>query len=332
MRPALALALGGALLAGSARADTPTNAWDAIRDPAAAARYALHVRVRQILVNARPGPPDPTLLRARALLEQAHAEKSPDIRLRFDLGEIYAALDDNARAIAVLRPALDAEPDHPAAVAPFIDLANAYAKDDDQSEQERRVYERFLPKVTDDRARSTAMLNLSEAYMHLGELEDSIAGYRATIDLAAQLPNIIELNYHTGALAVWGLAVALDRANDVPSGAKEAKLALVLDRDMGIIRLNPSVFFSPQRERNWYVALGFTEYAKDAEDARSAATWWQRVEGCWREYVDDATAHGGGDRWIDLARARLERAHAQRLAAERHVKGRVVYPQYECLR
>ena len=328
---AIVVGLGVILGVPSARADTPMNGWDAVRDQAAAERFALHVRVRQIIVNARPGPPDPTLLRARALLEQAHAEQSPDVRLRFDLGEIYAALDDNTRAKEILQPALDEAPDHPASAAAFIALANAYAKLD-QSDEERRVYERFLPKVTDERSRSTAMLNLAEAYMHLGDLDDSIAGYRATIDLAAQLPNIIELNYHTGALAVWGLAVALDRANDVPSGAKEAKLALVLDRDMGIIRLNPSVFFSPERERNWYVALGFAEYAKDAEDARAAATWWQRSEGCWREYVEDAALHGGKDHWIDLARARLERAHAQRVAAERRVKGRIVYPEYECVR
>jgi tetratricopeptide (TPR) repeat protein len=328
---AAATALAVALGAGLARADTPTNGWDAVRDQAAAERYSLHVRVRQMLVNTHPGPPDPALHRARTLLEQAHAEQSPDVRLRFDLGEVYEALEDHARARAVLQPAVDAAPDHPAAVEAFITLANTYARLD-QSDEERRIYERFLPKVTDERSRSTAMLNLAEADMHLGDLERSIAGYHATIDLAAQLPNMIELAYHTGALAVWGLAVALDRANDVPSGAKEAKLALVLDRDMGIIRLNPSVFFSPERERNWYVALGFTEYAKDAEDARGAAMWWQRAEGCWREYVADATAHGGKDRWIDLARARLERAHAQRVAAERRVKGRIEYPQYECVR
>jgi tetratricopeptide (TPR) repeat protein len=354
----LAAVLAADPAADLARADTPTNGWDAVRDPAAAERYALHVRVRQMLVNTHPGPPDPTLHRARTLLEQAGAASSPDVRLRFDLGEVYAALDDNVRAKAILQPAVDAAPDHPAAVEAFITLANAYAKLD-QSDEERRVYERFLPKVTDERSRSTAMLNLAEAHMHLGDLEASIAGYRATIDLAAQLPNLIELAYHTGALAVWGLAVALDRANDIPSGAKEAKLALVLDHDMAIIRLNPSVFFSPARERNWYVALGFTEYAKDAEDARAAATWWQRAEGCWREYVDDAVASGEadhelcaefqlalggfsrvlgqefcprGDLWIDIARARLERARAQRVAAERRAKGRIVYPPYECVR
>ena len=110
--------------AGAARAATPPNGWDAARDPAAAERYALHVRVREILANARIVPRDSGRLRARVLLQQAGAEQSPDVRLRFDLGEIYADLDDNLRAIEVLQPALDLEPDHPAATAAFIALAN----------------------------------------------------------------------------------------------------------------------------------------------------------------------------------------------------------------
>jgi tetratricopeptide (TPR) repeat protein len=359
----LATALAALTGAGASRADTPTTGWDAVRDPAAAASYALHLRVREILAAPQVGPRLPTLVRARTLLEQAHAASSPDVRLRFDLGEVYERLDDNVHAAEVLAPALDTVPDDPATGEAFLALANAYAKLD-QSQEERRVYERFLPKVTDDRTRSTAMLNLAEANMHLGNLEQSIAGYRATKDLAAQLPNLIELTYHTGALAVWGLAVALDRSGDIAGGAKEAKLAVELDHEMGIIRLSPDVFFAPERERDWYVALGFIEYAKETEESRGAALWWQRAEGCWREYIRDAATHGGvdaptgeallrmlalepgvqrvvraalvaagpADRWIDVARARLEQARAQRIAAERRVKGRMLYAEYECVR
>ena len=84
--------------------------------------------------------------------------------------------------------------------------------------------------------------------------------------------------------------------------------------------------------------------------------WWDRAEGCWREYMEDASRSSIGeelgwlvvalgprfhalvrsvqppDRWIDVARARFTRAHAQRIAAERRVKGRIAYAQYECLR
>ncbi len=107
---------------------------------------------------------------------------------------------------------------------------------------------------------------------------------------------------------------------------------MTLDKDMNVIRLNPDVFFVPQRERNWYVALGFTEYATGSDEARSAAVWWARAEGCWREYVADAAAHGGTDRWLEVARARFDRAHAQRVAAMRRAKMASLPPLPECVR
>jgi tetratricopeptide (TPR) repeat protein len=335
VRPrAFALGVAAIALATTATAETLMNPWDAAKDPAAAERSMLHLHVREMLASLPAAAREPVLRRARSLLEQAHAADSPDVRLRFDLGEVYASpeIDDSQRAIDVLRPALDLAPDHPGAISAFIRLANAYAKLD-RSEDERRVYERFLPKVTDEVARSTALLNLAEAHMHMGELEEAVAGYKATIDLAAQLPNQVEMLYHTGALAVWGLAVALDRSGDVRGGAKEAELAVTLDRDMGIIRLNPDVFFVPARERDWYVALGFMEYAKQADEAGVAATWWARAEGCWRDYVAEAraTAHGE-DRWLEIARARLEATHAQRMSVQKRVKGSVVVPAGECVR
>src|ERR1700679_1718611 len=79
----LAFAFAVLFAGGLARADTPTNGWDAVRDPAAAERFALHLRVREMMANTRAWPPNPTLLRARTLLEQAHADESPDVRLRF---------------------------------------------------------------------------------------------------------------------------------------------------------------------------------------------------------------------------------------------------------
>ena len=330
--------VAGALLAmapfGVSRADTPPNPWEAARDPAAADRYALHHLVSQLLSSARLSPRDAVLLRARALLEEGGAEGSPDVRLQFDLGELDSALENWKGVVDVLSRALKVAPDHPAAADAYIALANAYARLDD-SANERRVYERFLPRITNDVSRAIALLNLAEADMHLGDLDGAIEGYRAALEVADQLPNEVLISEATNTLAIWGLAVALDRSGDVAGGAKEAKLAIDLDRDMLLIRsTRGQVFFSPERERDWYVALGFTEYAKQAPDARTAATFWRRAEGCWREYIDDVRAHTAADRWLDLARIRLERAHAQRLATEKRIgaKGVIVYPQYECAR
>jgi hypothetical protein len=319
-------------------ADTPPNRWDAITSPALGERYALHLRVREIMTSAAIAERSNDLgialglrNRARMFLEEGHAETSPDVVLRFDLGEVCYSLEDNGCAKDVLEKALAIAPDHPAALGAYSILANAYAKLD-ESAAERRVYARYLPRITDDESRVIAMLNLAEADMHLGDLDDAVAGYRDTIDAAAQLPNAIELEQKTGLLARWGLAVALDRSGDVAGGAKETKLVLQLDTDMHEIRGGPNVFFAPERERYWYVALGFTEFAKEAPDAKTAALLWRRAEGCWRDYTADVRAKAENDRWIDLARARLEKAHSARLAAERRVSGHIVYPQYECAR
>jgi tetratricopeptide (TPR) repeat protein len=269
--------------------------------------------------------------RARMFLEEGHADTSPDVRLRFDLGEVCYALEDNKCAQTVLEKALVLAPDHPAALPAYVILANAYAKLDESSD-ERRVYARYLPRITNDVERAIAMLNLAEANMHLGDLDDAIAGYRETIHVADELPNEIEHDQRTGLLARWGLAVALDRSGDVAGGAKETKFAIQLDTDMHEIRGGANVFFAPERERFWYVALGFAEYAKVAADAQKSAVLWHRAEGCWHEYIDDVRAKAAPDRWIDLAKARLETTHAQRLAAERRTKGRIAYPQYDCVR
>jgi tetratricopeptide (TPR) repeat protein len=343
MRSARVAGLGAVALltivaASRAHADTPPNRWDAIANSALADRFALHVRVREIMTSAAIAERANDFAiavglrnRARMFLEEGHAETSPDVVLRFDLGEVCYELEDNACAKEVLERALQLAPDHPAALSAYSILANAHAKLD-ESEDERRVYARYLPRITDDESRAIALLNLSEADMHLGELDDAVAGYRETIDAAAELPNAIELEQKTGLLARWGLAVALDRSGDVAGGAKEAKLVLQLDTDMREIRSGPNVFFAPERERFWYVALGFTEYAKEAPDAKTSALLWHRAEGCWKEYVADVRAKTAPDRWVDLARARLEKAHAARLAAERRVNGRVTYPQYDCAR
>jgi tetratricopeptide (TPR) repeat protein len=319
-----------------ARAEETLNPWDAARDPAAAARFALHRRVREILstplMTAVLVPRDYALQRARVLLEQAHAEKSPDVLLRLDLGRVYADLDESVRAAETLQSAFDDDPDNPAVIAEFPTLANAYAKLDD-SKDELRIYERFLPRVVGELTHTTGLLNMAEAEMHLGDLESAIDGYKATIDEAATLPNVYELEFHTGALARWGLAVAEDRSGDIDGAARTTRTIVEeLDRDMQTIRFDRGVFFAPERERNWYVALGFAAYAQKAEDPRTAAGLYYRAEECWNEYVIDAKAHGSQDRWLDLALARYVRAHAQRVAAERRVKGRVVYPQTDCSR
>ncbi|MDB4993078.1 MAG: hypothetical protein JWM74_510 [Myxococcaceae bacterium] len=317
----LVAALLGAVSPRAARADTPPTSWDMAKDPAARDRYQLHVLVRDLVsqdahLQASRGFRLGTLDRARALLEDSGAATSPDVRLRFDLGEVYEALDRHDLAIAVLTSALKIAPTHPAAESAWVVLAYAYAKKD-MPKEERDAYEKYLALTTDDRSRSTAILNLAEADMRLGHIDEAVAGYRDAVQVAAALPTGTSTAVETGKLAVWGLAVALDRQGDATGSAAQAKLAVQMDTGLVLISHGQNVFFVPPYERLWYIALGTTVEAKAATDPRKALGYWQQVEELWTSYVEQAERGDPKERWLPRARAHRDQAHAERVAAEK---------------
>jgi tetratricopeptide (TPR) repeat protein len=330
MRRASALALVAAALAcafapATSLADTPPGRWDIAKDPAARNRWALHVTVRELIVQNRQlgsngagrALVDATLQRARALLEDAHAAASPDIVLRFDLGEVYYQLDHYEQAIAVLKPALELAPNHPAATESYLSLAYAYAKLG-RSREERDCYRKYLARTIDDRTRALALLNLAEAEMHLGDLPEAIATYHEAIDTAAHLPNSSSAA-ETSILAVWGLAVAIDRNGDSGGALAEAKLATQMDPGEQLIAHGANVFFVPEYEREWYLALGASVHAKEAKFAEEAALAWGVVEEHWSRYANAASPD---DRWRELARTHQAKAHAAKLDAQKRMPKR----------
>jgi tetratricopeptide (TPR) repeat protein len=295
------------------RADTPPSSWEVAKDPAARDRYALHVLVRDLVSQEMRSSPlrDGVLERARSLLEDSGAAKSPDVRLRFDLGEVYQESKRHDLAINVLSAALKSAPKHPAAESAWVALAQAYAMKDMPTE-ERDAYEQYLVLATDDLPRAVAILNVAEADMRVGHLEEAIAGYRDVVNLSAALAS--GSSVETGILAVWGLAVALDRAGDLLGSAEQAKLAIQMDVGQKLIAHSPNVYFVPAYECLWYLALGSTAQAKNQSDARLALEHWWRVEQVWERYLQHADPK---ERWLPLARAHLARAHAERVAAEK---------------
>jgi len=311
-----------AVTGGAARADTPPNAWDLAKDPNARKAYDVHLEVRPLLFRA-PIASDRdytrSLERARAILEDADAAHSPDVRLRFDLGEVYENLGRHAQALAVLQPALAMAPDHTAAEQAWLDVAYALAHLD-RPREERAAYERFLARTMNEYSRAIAVLNLAEADMRIGDLDDAVAGYRQAVQLSAALPS----DPKTGILATWGLAVALDRAGDPQGSAAQTRLAVGMDSSDQIIGDRVGVFFVPAYERLWYLALGSAERARSASDARTALAFWQRTEALWASYVAQADPK---DRWSRLGRAHLDRARSERALAEKRVGPRSRSPE-----
>lgn len=292
-----------------ARADTPPSRWEIAKDPLVRPRYDLHVKVRELLSLDGRTPAamrSQALERARALLEEFGAATSPDLRLRFDLGEVYEQLNHHERAVAVLRPAVDANPEHPAAIEAMVALAYAYAKLD-RAKDERDAYRRYIARVVDERSRATALLNLAEAEMHLGNLPDAVAGYRDAIALAQSIPNSMAAS-ESMTLSVWGLAVALDRAGEPQEALEQASLATKLDPGEQIIGHGRNVFFVPEYERQWYLGLAEIVHARAASGPRDALRAWLRAEAHWQLYVSAAEAT---DRYLALARAHLAQAKAR---------------------
>ena len=143
---------------------------------------------------------------ARSMLEELGAEKSSDPRLRFALGHALHWLDDDARVIAVLRPAVDEFATHPDVHVALFDLAVSYARTN-RSRDEILMYDRALELEARPDVRHTILSNRAEAKLKIGLIDEAIEDYRTSIALFPDQP-----------LPRWGLAVAWDRAGNFSEG------------------------------------------------------------------------------------------------------------------
>jgi tetratricopeptide (TPR) repeat protein len=346
--------LGLALLfcATSASAETPPSVWDRAKDPSIESSWALHVETQaalhnivemrrvQLKLQLFPGlqPPEhvevdavhAALQRVVERLDRFGAEKSADVRLRFDLGEVLLAIADHEvdrqrvwkRAADVLRGALAIAPDEPGADDAWLNLAFACGHLGDH-ECESKTYREVLRRRTEDSERRTPLLNLAETDMHMGQLQDAIEGYRETIRVAARVSG----DGDTAPLATWGLAIALDRSGDHAGAEREAKTAI--SRERSVLRLpapphavsallhSSGVFFYPEYEIEWYDGLGDVALAREMKDPHDQVTEWQDAERHFSTYVTAAEKAPRPDRFLEIAKARLAAVRSELAAAQK---------------
>jgi tetratricopeptide (TPR) repeat protein len=304
----------GATSAHNACAEERPSLWDAARDPTtetqlgARERYLLHIQaMSEVQFNDRDSGEKIGSLRAKAMLERAHVKDSPDPRLRIDLGVVYEDLEDYSAAIAVLTSALamSPSPSREDAVRAWYRLSLAYAHMD-RPDQEVLANERFIALEDDDYSRATALYNRADAEMRRGNLRDAITGYRDAINLAGEIRASHAVD--TYILAIWGLAVALDRNGDATGALIEAKRAVSHDPGMRLLSPNhPSVFFVPPHDRFFYIGMG--ELAR-ADDARSTREKRDHYHGAFAAFSAYEMAAFSDDRW--LRRAQEHRAFAMK--------------------
>ena len=301
------------LFASVTRADTPPSVWDRAKDPSLSESYRIHLEVeRRLALADRSALAEPIALTVRALLERYHAAESKDPLLRFDLARVYAELRDYARAQKVLEPALVEFPDHPAAEEGWMNLAQACGHLGD-NECERRAYGHVLRNETEELQRATPTLNLAESEMHFGNLREAVEGYREALRISGKMPGTT-----MAPLAVWGLAVALDRSGDHISAEREARFAQQLERSMGVPSLlhdSSKVFFTPDWEISYYDGLGAAAAAREATQPADIVRLWRAAEQAFGRYVRDGEP--AKDRWVEIAKARLATVKAEREKAEK---------------
>jgi tetratricopeptide (TPR) repeat protein len=296
MRSRLQLAVLALCLAlasnGRALGHSP-SVWEKAANPILDANDETHRQVQALLV---PAPGDywdsaqgkEQLLAALQKLDEAHADTAPDVRLRFDLGEIaYQLKDDYRRCARVLQSALAEAPDNPMATHAYFMLGICYAKLQ-EPENEIVCYDEFLRRESSSSGRAMAFSNRGEAQLLLHRFGLAIADYRAALAL-----------HSDSALTHFDLALALDRAGDSPGAMVEAKAAVTYDPlDQELTR--PDVFFMPPYDLYFYQGLGAMARAQVADDPTTSVLWWETAIAKWMEYAATAAT---GDAWITLARA-----------------------------
>ena len=249
---------------------------------------------------------DAYLARAITLLEQAGALTSSDLFLRYRLAEVYALHRDHSQAVAVLEAVGSAEPPAPLRARVFADLAVAYAHLG-RIDDEIKAYGESLRVQPLAFERSRLIANRAEAYMLQGDYTSAIAGYRAALALLSN----DHLMFGSGPTTIWGLAVALDRADELDSGLDAVRLARSYDPQDKHLN-GPGWFYLPDYDRHWYEALGHWQVARKTEVVPSVrADAYGRAVASWEKYVASAARD---DKWRALARVRLKQCEKERAA------------------
>jgi tetratricopeptide (TPR) repeat protein len=339
MRRLLALAAVAFVVGMSspARADTPPNAWDKIKDPTLQERWELHLKVRQTIEVLqieeelsqtrydRPNHKKLLLDAALMYLNRAQAATSGDLLLGTDLLDVLRMREGvlgekNDPEILPVATWLCNEPklrDEARANACFA-LAIVHAKGG-RTEAELAAYDAELRFESDPHQRCVVFMNRAEGWMRLGRLNEAIEGYRETIALATPLPG----TSHTVASAYWGLAVALDRYRDPRGALQAAAIALMTDPLLALVSpdVNEGVFFVPDYEKHWYQAIGWRQKALAATNPTDVARFYTAAELQYGQYVFEATK-AKDTMYLAVARERLDAV--KKLAAEARAKAATV--------
>jgi hypothetical protein len=294
---------------------------------------------------------------AQRALDESVAPKTPWLRydeasIRMHRAFVLGTRTEWQTTVALFEPLTKAFDGTMFAAEVWAKVAECYVQTERPAD-EIRAYDEVLSRTTDPEDTITPLLNQGEAYMRVGEVDVAVQQFRDVYRLAGMSPTGNEV----GVFAAWDLALALDRSGDESGAVNAAKSAThmdgrcivvtkghykavttmckvgdALERDDGtkdevayvdlpkglfsVAKENPHVYFVPEYERAWYLALGREAIALDAPSPKEAADQWKWAETEMMTYVSEATLHTG-DKWLDLAKKRLDSIRKHRLEADK---------------
>jgi hypothetical protein len=293
------------------------------------------------------------LVVAQAALDESVAPKTPwllydEAAIRMHRATVVATRPEWQKAIALLEPLTHDFGGTLFGQEVWLKLAECYVQVE-RTADEIRAYDEVIARAAVPEANITALLNQGEALMRAGEAETAVSQFREVYRLAG----ISAVGNDVGVLAQWDVALALDRSGDERGALAAAKTAVHMDarcvvatkrRMSGVTtkcnvgdalgdddevaflllpqglfpvsKDNHGVYFVPDYERSWYLALGRQALATEAASPREAADQWKWAETEMMTYVSEATLHTG-DKWLDLAKKRLDSIRKHRLEADK---------------
>jgi len=270
MRPSRALFLLCAMLPALPAAAEDPDYWDSVRSPELP-RYRLELRAGlQLLddtdLDEELDPDRRDVLRRAAVIhfERAVAIAPDRVDAHYFLGSVLYALADDAGAVASFQRVRALSSDSPFEADIAFKLGVSHTRQQRFAEAVVE-YDRALAFALDERRpgslslRSVTLSNRAEVLMGLARLEEAVTSYRMAFDADDR-----------NAGALWGLAVALDRDEQVGPAREAALRAAQTDPERTGIT-GPDVFFVPAHEKHYYLGLAF----EAAGDTDAALAEWQ---------------------------------------------------------
>ena len=160
-----------------------------------------------------------------------------------------------------------------------------------------QAYADAIALALDAEDTAVARANLAEVTMLAGDLEGAVVQYQRALQAA-----------HGGRdylLALWGLAVALDRLGEHDAALEQARKAVDADAGRMQVLRSDGVFFEPAHDLHAYEGLGHEALAARPDADRSLEL--TRAAASYRAWLDAA---GDAHAFAAAARSDLERVQA----------------------